>query len=166
MSDSEPISSNHAQEGEQRRQGDRRKSVLDQRTDGTGFERRRGPGRRRSDFVKAADEGELTQEQFLFIKAVDAFKRANQRPYPTWTEVLEVIRKLGYRKTTEMSVELPEAEDWTEPADAPAFPQRGAAPGEDSDEAAPSDAEADEWPDWEKASEILANEDAPTGNDA
>jgi hypothetical protein len=106
---------------QERRGEDRRKSVVDERPNG--FERRRGPGRRRSDFVKAADEGELTDEQFLFIKAVDAFKRANGRPYPTWTEVLEVIRKLGYRKTMPMSVELPEAEDWTEPADAPVFKQ-------------------------------------------
>jgi hypothetical protein len=103
-----------------RRGPDRRQNVVDQRPEGS-FERRRGPGRRRSDFVKSADEGELTNEQFLFVKAIDAYKRANQRPYPTWTEVLEVIRKLGYRKTTPMAVELPAAQDWTEPADAPAF---------------------------------------------
>ncbi|MEE9403985.1 MAG: hypothetical protein V3V20_03760 [Algisphaera sp.] len=101
---------------------DRRTSVVDARTKGTGLERRRGPGRRRNDFVKAADEGEMTPEQFLFIKAVDAFKRVNQRPFPTWTEVLEVIRKLGYRKTLEMDLDLPGAEDWTEAPDAPAFP--------------------------------------------
>jgi hypothetical protein len=105
-----------------RRGGDRRKSVIDTRT--TGFERRRGPGRRRSDFLKAADEGELTDEQFLFIKAIDAFKRANQKTYPSWTDVLEVIRKLGYRKTAAMSVDLPGIEDWTESAEAPAFPQK------------------------------------------
>ncbi len=100
---------------------ERRKSVVDARTSGTGLERRRGPGRRRNDFVKAADEGEMTPEQFLFIKSIDAFKRVNQRPFPTWTEVLEVIRKLGYRKTQPMDLDLPSAEDWTEAADAPAF---------------------------------------------
>ena len=100
---------------------ERRKSVVDNRTPGTGLERRRGPGRRRNEFVKAADEGEMTPEQFLFIKSIDAFKRVNQRPFPTWTEVLEVIRKLGYRKVQAMDVDLPGAEDWTEAADAPAF---------------------------------------------
>ena len=37
----------------------------------------------------------MTAEQFLFVKAIDAYKRVNQRPFPTWTEVLEVMRKLG-----------------------------------------------------------------------
>jgi len=106
-----------------KRQGpDRRRNVIDVRPPGTGLERRRGPGRRRSDFMKAAEEGEMTPEQFLFIKAIDAYKRVNKRPYPTWTEVLEVIRKLGYRKTAAMTLEIDGAEDWTESPDAPAFP--------------------------------------------
>ena len=109
---------------------DRRKNVLDTR--GNGLERRRGPGRRLSDFAKAAEEGEMNVEQFLFIQAVDAFKRANDKPFPTWTEVLEVIRKLGYRKTCEMEINLPQCEDWTEPADAPAFEQ----PADDERDAA------------------------------
>jgi len=111
---------------------DRRNTVVDQRTAHTGLERRRGPGRRRSDFMKAAEEGEMTHEQFLFIKAIDAYKRVNDSPFPTWTEILEVIRKLGYRKTAESSLHLDAAEDWTEPADAPAFPP----PSEDSAEEA------------------------------
>lgn len=98
---------------------DRRNNVLDTR--GNGLERRRGPGRRLSDFAKAAEEGEMNVEQFLFIQAVDAFKRANDKPFPTWTEVLEVIRKLGYRKTCKMEIELPQCEDWVEAGDAPAF---------------------------------------------
>lgn len=86
---------------------------------GSGLERRRGPGRRLSDFAKAAEEGELTPEQFLFITAVDAFKRANHRTFPSWTEVLEVIRLLGYRKTSPMEITLQNAEDWTEAPDTP-----------------------------------------------
>ncbi|WP_432798654.1 hypothetical protein [Poriferisphaera sp. WC338] len=100
---------------------DRRKNVVDTRDPGTGLERRRGPGRRRSDFMKSAEEGEMSGEQFLFIKAIDAYKRVNNRPYPTWTEVLEVIRKLGYRKTAGMELDIAGAEDWTEAADAPSF---------------------------------------------
>lgn len=109
--------------GGHRKGPDRRKNVIDLRPPGTGLERRRGPGRRRSDFMKAAEEGEMTPEQFLFIKAIDAYKRVNNRPYPTWTEVLEVIRKLGYRKTAAMTLEIDGAEDWTESSDAPAFPK-------------------------------------------
>ncbi|MEM9419694.1 MAG: hypothetical protein AAGA25_11685 [Planctomycetota bacterium] len=114
---------------------DRRKNVVDTRTSGTGLERRRGPGRRRTDFMKSAEEGEMTQEQFLFIKAIDAYKRVNQRPFPTWTEVLEIIRKLGYRKTAEMELDIPGAEDWTEPADAPAFPEPDASYGDEAEAA-------------------------------
>ncbi len=113
----QPEDRHHARQG-----GDRRQSVIDQRSTYTGLERRRGPGRRRSDFMKSAEEGEMTPEQFLFIKAIDAYKRVNNRPYPTWTEVLEVIRKLGYRKTASMLIEIDGAEDWTEPPDAPAMP--------------------------------------------
>ena len=105
---------------EKERGPDRRKNVLDGRI--SGLERRRGPGRRLSDFAKAAEEGEMTREQFMFIQAIDAFKKANDKPFPTWTEVLEVMRKVGYRKTCKMSVDLPQCEDWTEPADADAFP--------------------------------------------
>lgn len=127
-SSDQPTSSTQATEAPASAQGsrprgpDRRQSVVDLRP--TGLERRRGPGRRRSDFMKAADEGEMNQEQFLFIKAIDAFKRVNQRPYPTWTEVLEVMRKLGYRKTAASTLDLPAAEDWTEAPDAPAFPPK------------------------------------------
>ena len=86
----------------------------------TGFERRRGPGRRLSDFVRAAEEGELTKEQFLFLMAVEAFKKSNAVVYPSWTDVLEVVRLLGYRKTQPSVYKLPAAEDWTEKPDAPA----------------------------------------------
>jgi hypothetical protein len=127
--------------GPERRMDDsRRETVVDRRTGTdkrgkikTGLERRRGPGRRRTDFAKSAEEGEMTGEQFLFVTAIDAFKRVNAKPFPTWTEVLEVIRKLGYRKTAASSLKLDAVEDWTEPADAPAFPPPAA---DDIEEAA------------------------------
>ena len=83
----------------ERRSGkDRRQSVVDRRL---GLERRRGPGRRRSDDRKAAEEGQMSDEQFEFLLAIDEYKRKNARPFPTWTEVLEVIKALGYRKVAE-----------------------------------------------------------------
>lgn len=86
----------------------------------TGLERRRGRGRRLSEFTKSAEEGEMNTEQFLFLMAVDAFKKSNDRMFPTWTDVLEVIRLLGYRKTMPSDLNLPAAEDWLERSDAPA----------------------------------------------
>jgi hypothetical protein len=77
---------------------DRRRTVVDRRL---GLDRRRGPGRRRSDDRKSAEEGQMTDEQFDFLMAIDEYKRANARPFPTWTEVLEIIKALGYRKVAE-----------------------------------------------------------------
>jgi len=77
---------------------DRRKSVVDRRL---GLNRHRGPGRRRSDSRKSAEEGHMSDEQFAFLMAIDEYKRTNTRPFPTWTEVLEVIKALGYRKVAE-----------------------------------------------------------------
>lgn len=81
----------------------------------TGLERRRSAGRRLSDFTRSAEEGELTQEQFLFLMAIDAFKKANDVTFPTWTDVLEIVRLLGYRKTMASELSLRAAEDWREP---------------------------------------------------
>ena len=108
----------------------RRQSVVDRRTgvgrrhpgpgESTNLERRRGPGRRRTDFMRAAEEGEMTPEQFMFVMAIDSFKRVNGLTFPTWTEVLEVIRKLGYRKTMPSELNLGDrVEDWTEGPDSP-----------------------------------------------
>ena len=88
-------SSDTDRSGLERRKGDRRHSVIDRRS---GLERRRGPGRRRSDARRAAEEGEMTDEQFQFVMAIDEYKRLNNRPFPSWTEVLELIHYLGYRK--------------------------------------------------------------------
>jgi hypothetical protein len=72
----------------------------------TGLERRRGPGRRRSDERRSAEEGEMTAEQFEFCMAIETYKKVNKRLYPTWTEVLEVISQLGYRKVCNRSIKL------------------------------------------------------------
>src|SRR5882672_9384970 len=74
---------------------ERRQTIVDRRS---GLERRRGPGRRRSEQRRIAEEGELNEEQFEFVMAMDEYKRVNKRPFPSWTEVLEVIKYLGYRR--------------------------------------------------------------------
>ncbi len=43
----------------------------------------------------------MSDEQFEFLMAIDEYKRKNTRPFPTWTEVLEIIKALGYRKVAE-----------------------------------------------------------------
>ncbi len=51
-------------------------------------------------------ERDYTDEETLFMKAMERYKRENRRPFPTWSEVLEVMRSLGYRKVAE-ETELP-----------------------------------------------------------
>lgn len=51
-------------------------------------------------------EKEYSEEEVCFMNAIDQYKRANRRPFPTWSEVLEVFRSLGYRKV-EAPVALP-----------------------------------------------------------
>ena len=84
-----------------------------------GLDRRRGAGRRLSDFTRSAEEGELNREQFLFVMAIDAFKRENNKTFPQWTDVLEVVRLLGYRKTMPSELRVRSGEDWTEAGDTP-----------------------------------------------
>jgi hypothetical protein len=82
--------------GKERRSGRRAKrAAVDRRS---GMDRRRGPGRRRGEVRKAAEEGELSGELLEFVMAIDEYKRVNDRPFPSWSEVFEIVHYLGYRK--------------------------------------------------------------------
>jgi len=63
----------------------------------SGKDRRQGERRRQVDPTTC--ERDYTEEEIAFMRAMDQYKRANRRPFPTWSEVLEVLRSLGYRKT-------------------------------------------------------------------
>jgi len=86
--------------------GPERRSGEERRED-TGLERRRGPGRRLTDERKTAEEGEMNELQFEFVMAVELYKKLNRRLYPTFTELLEIIRQLGYRKVLPREVNIP-----------------------------------------------------------
>jgi hypothetical protein len=42
---------------------------------------------------------EMPPEVIEFITAIDDYKRLNRRPFPTWSEVLEILKSLGYERT-------------------------------------------------------------------
>jgi len=46
-------------------------------------------------------ERDYNDDETDFMKAMDRYKRDNRRPFPTWSEVLEVLSSLGYRKVAE-----------------------------------------------------------------
>jgi len=60
-------------------------------------EKRRTSERRRQ-IDPTTCERDYTDEEIAFMKAMDQYKRDNRRPFPTWSEVLEVLLALGYRK--------------------------------------------------------------------
>jgi hypothetical protein len=84
--------------GEERRKGDRRT-----RSRRTKAERRLGgvSGKRAEDrkaFEERIENGELTLEEVEFIRAIDRYKRKYNRPFPSWSEILLVVKELGYTK--------------------------------------------------------------------
>lgn len=75
--------------GVERRQGDRRGK--DRRADVPVPEQYRAGARHMNEYPLANDEME-------FINAVNAYRNRHMRPFPTWSEVLHILKALGYRK--------------------------------------------------------------------
>jgi hypothetical protein len=94
------------------------------------IDRRRGPRREESDLVVAPAklerrtkvqrrrqidpttcERDYSDEEVAFMNAMDEYKRTSGRMFPTCSEVLEVIRSLGYVKLSlsELALVRPEA---------------------------------------------------------
>ncbi len=46
-------------------------------------------------------ERDYGPDEIEFMKAMDEYKRRSGRQFPTWSEVLEVVRSLGYRKVAD-----------------------------------------------------------------
>ncbi len=42
---------------------------------------------------------EMPPDVIEFITAIDDYKRLNRRPFPTWSEVLDILKGLGYERT-------------------------------------------------------------------
>lgn len=65
-------------------------------------EERRTSGRRKVERRRMIDpttcERDYSLDEVEFMKAMDDYKRKSGRMFPTWSEVLEVVRSLGYTK--------------------------------------------------------------------
>jgi hypothetical protein len=85
-------------------EGDRRKRNIPVAVERRSGKDRRGERRRQVDPTTC--EKDYSEEEIAFMRAMDLYKRANRRPFPTWSEVLEVLRALGYRKV-EAATALP-----------------------------------------------------------
>lgn len=62
------------------------------------FERRHGKGAGRALSSPLTTEADYTPEELEFLRAMDMYKTANHRPFPTWREVYRVFISLGYSK--------------------------------------------------------------------
>lgn len=53
---------------------------------------------RKPDDLGTAFRGEHTDEQMNFIKAMQEFKKKNRIRFPSTTDYLHVLKKMGYKK--------------------------------------------------------------------
>jgi hypothetical protein len=104
-----------------RRQGDRRESSTPVEVERRTSERRAKVNRRRQ-IDPTTCERDYSEEEVEFMSALDDYKRRSGRMFPTCSEVLEVIRALGYEKrmdfatTTRTADPVPLAEITTDQA--------------------------------------------------
>ncbi|MFT7676079.1 MAG: hypothetical protein ACI8QC_000046 [Planctomycetota bacterium] len=54
------------------------------------------PSKKISNTKPSDMEGDVIE----FMTAVDDYKRVNGRPFPTWSEVLQIVKELGYQKAS------------------------------------------------------------------
>ena len=80
---------------ERRDADERRKANVQVAMDRRQGERRTKVARRRQ-IDPTTCERDYNDDEIEFMQALDAYKRANGRMFPTCSEILEVIRGLGY----------------------------------------------------------------------
>ncbi len=47
--------------------------------------------------MRGVNDRNFDDDELEFLKAMDRYKRDHHRPHPTWHEVLDVLRSLGWR---------------------------------------------------------------------
>ena len=96
---------------ERRKESDRRKTSVPVAEEHRTGNRRKVQRRRQIDPTTC--ERDYTSEEIEFMQALDAYKRRSGRMFPTCSEILEVIRDMGYVRMESGNVVIS-----TEPADA------------------------------------------------
>lgn len=97
-----------------RRSDDRRTEDRRTNSEPVADERRQGDRRkvqRRRQIDPTTCERDYTGDEIEFMQALDEYKRANGRMFPTCSEILEVIRGLGYMKVSETGVVWDDADE-------------------------------------------------------
>lgn len=101
---------------DRRSQSDRRKADVP-----VAEERRQAPRRakvqRRRQIDPTTCERDYSGDEIEFMQALDAYKRRSGRMFPTCSEILEVIRDLGYVRKSDLEREQLAAAESTPEAD-------------------------------------------------
>jgi hypothetical protein len=93
--------------GDRRTRPDRRQKSIPIPAERRVLQRREKVNRRRQ-IDPTTCERDYSQEEIEFMNAMDEYKRTSGRMFPTCSEVLEVLRKLGYEKRPcQETVEIP-----------------------------------------------------------
>ncbi len=106
MSDSTFVQENNIATIDRRTSAPRRQPDSDRRQSDVPVaeERRKGErrtGQRRRQIDPTTCERDYSNDELEFMRALDDYKRTSRRMFPTCSEVLEVIRSLGYVKLGE-----------------------------------------------------------------
>lgn len=102
LSDIAGIDRRLVEKNDRRHRFERRGKEVPVATDRRATERRSGDRRRQVDPTTC--ERDYDVDEIEFMKAVEDYKKTFSRPFPTWSEVLEICKSLGYRKVGEKSV--------------------------------------------------------------
>ncbi len=90
---------------EARTNSERRSTKSTVATDRRQSQRRKVPRRRQIDPTTC--ERDYSDQEIEFMNALDEYKRKSGRMFPTCSEILEVIRALGYEKTGQAAADTP-----------------------------------------------------------
>ena len=94
---------------EERRSEDRRKETIPVENDRRKGQRRKAQRRRQIDPTTC--ERDYSNDEIEFMQALDEYKRLSGRMFPTCSEILEVLFKLGYRQIEDVQdIYKPESE--------------------------------------------------------
>ncbi|MEZ6089850.1 MAG: hypothetical protein R3C05_17840 [Pirellulaceae bacterium] len=98
-----------------RRREDRRKDAEADTTSAVKTGHRKAQRRRQIDPTTC--ERDYNEKEIEFMHALDAYKRSAGRMFPTCSEVLEVIRSLGYVQLTEEQAALLQSDEFDDEFD-------------------------------------------------
>lgn len=94
------MSVDRRRESDRRQPSERRQQEVASPVERRQLQRREAVNRRRQ-IDPTTCERDYTADEIAFMNALDEYKRKSGRMFPTCSEVLEVIRELGYVKLAE-----------------------------------------------------------------